>query len=203
MVKCSNCGVNVPETSEFCPNCGNDLSNDVKEVSDALKCSNCGAQVKDGNSFCSSCGTKIEIEESISLKCENCGSALPENTLFCSTCGAKVTAVKKSNKKICPNCGVEVDESDTFCDECGANIYTGEKNNSELSSSSSFVEKINLNVLIKPSIIALVFSLILSFIGLLLGFSWFSFIINDARILWPLLGRGWIASWGVGVFIMC
>ena len=29
------------------------------------------------------------------------------------------------------------------------------------------------------------------------------FIINDARIPRPLLGRGWIASWGVGVFIMC
>lgn len=180
MVKCSNCGLDVSDDLENCPNCGNNLvkSEEIKEVVDTkIVCSNCGAELTENNSFCPSCGIEVKIEEDDSLKCESCGSTLPENTLFCPTCGTKVKHVQKINKRNCPNCGAEIGDNDTFCEECGANVFTGEKNKQELVTTGSFVEKINLNTIIKPSIIALVVALILSFIGLLIGFSWFSFVI--------------------------
>lgn len=180
MVKCSSCGLEVSDDLENCPNCGNDLiKSDVieEEVIGPLICNNCGAEVEEGVSFCPKCGNKMESEEETSLKCENCGAELPENTLFCSTCGTKVNKVKKVNKKLCPNCGSEVDDTVTFCNECGANIFTGEKNKQEIVSTNSFVDKIDLNTIIKPSGIALITSIILSLIGLLIGLSWLSFII--------------------------
>lgn len=149
MVKCSNCGLDVADDLENCPNCGNNLS--VNFQSDA--------------------------EDNDGVKsCKNCGSELSENTLFCSVCGAKVDIPKKEIIKICPNCGVEIDNETTFCPECGSNIFTGEtvKN---ISGNQSFGEKLNLNLIIKPSIVALIVSIILSLIGLLIGFSWFSFVI--------------------------
>lgn len=180
MVKCGSCGLEVSDDLENCPNCGNDLNKSeeiVVEVEDSLKCNNCGAELKEGNSFCPKCGNKIESEEKTSLKCENCGSALPDNTLFCSTCGAKVNTVKTVTKKHCPNCGNELDDEATFCDECGSNVFTGEKTKHEVISNASFADKIDLNTIIKPSVIALITSIILSLIGLLIGFSWMSFII--------------------------
>jgi len=179
MVKCSNCGVEVTEGFENCPNCGSNLvKSETGNVAEStLKCNNCGAELKEDNSFCPSCGSEVKVEEDSTLKCENCGSDLPENTLFCTTCGAKIKNELKVTKKTCPNCGKEIDESVTFCDECGANVFTGEKKGQVMVSSGSFADKINLNILIKPTIISLVVALVLSFLGLLIGFSWFSFII--------------------------
>ena len=180
MVKCSSCGLEVSDDLENCPNCGNDLNKSeeiVVEVEDSLKCNNCGAEVDEGISFCPKCGNKIESGEEDSLKCENCGSKIPENTLFCPTCGTKVKTVKTVSKKHCPNCGKELDDNTTFCDKCGANVFTGEKTKHEVVSGNSFVDKIDLNKIIKPSVVALITSIILSLIGLLIGFSWLSFII--------------------------
>ena len=181
MVKCKNCGLDVADDLENCPNCGSNLvkSEEIKEDTpdNSAKCPNCGADLNENHSFCPSCGTKIESEDKKSRTCENCGSTLPENTLFCSICGTKVKDTPKVTKKICPNCGVEVDPGTTVCPECGTNVFTGANNKQELVSTQSFAEKINLNNIIKPSIIALVVALILSFIGLLIGFSWFSFVI--------------------------
>ena len=116
MVKCSNCGVEVSEGLENCPNCGNNLlkseEENVRESSS--KCNNCGAELKDGNSFCPSCGSEVKFKKDSSLKCENCGSDLPENTLFCPTCGAKIKNELKVTKKTCPNCGKEIDETVTY-----------------------------------------------------------------------------------------
>ena len=180
MVKCSNCGLEVSDELENCPNCGNNLvkSEKIKEVEDnRIVCSNCGAELNENNSFCPSCGTEVKIKEDDSLKCENCGADVPADTLFCPTCGHKVKHIQKVNKKNCPNCGAEIDDNVTFCEECGVNVFTGERNKQELVTAGSFAEKINLNMIIKPSIVALVVSLVLSVIGLLIGFSWFSFVI--------------------------
>lgn len=179
MVKCSNCGVEVAGDLENCPNCGNTIvkSESIEKGSDIKKCSKCGAELNESNSFCSSCGSPVEVQEDTTLKCENCGSELPENTLFCTVCGTKVNQVKKISKKHCPNCGMEIDENATFCEECGTNLSAVEKNKPDVVFLSSFVDKINLNIIMKPAIVAIVASLILSFIGLIIGFSWLSFII--------------------------
>ena len=170
----------VADDVENCPNCGNDMNKSEvmeAEAANPLTCDNCGAELKEGNSFCPKCGDKVETNDENSLKCENCGSPLSENTLFCETCGTKVNTVKKVSNKVCPSCGAELEDCVTFCEECGTNVFTGEKNKQEVSASNSFAEKIDLNEIIKPSVVALITSVILSLIGLLIGFSWLSFII--------------------------
>lgn len=183
MVKCSNCGLDVKNDLKNCPNCGNALIESEDNIQDIKKetliCSNCGEELNENNSFCPSCGDKVEKDHS-NLKCWNCGSELSENTLFCSVCGTKVDNIKNNavkTTKTCPNCGFKVDDDTTFCENCGTNITDGEMNKQEIISQNPFLEKINLNTIIKPSIIALVAAIVLSLFGLLIGFSWFSFII--------------------------
>ena len=177
MVKCSRCGVNVEDSFENCPNCGNSLAESQQktpiESNEEVVCSNCGAKLNADATFCSSCGSMVNIVED--NKCTHCGSEVPENVLFCPTCGAKVG--QKQSLKItstCPNCGFNLDDETTFCPECGTNVVTGETPTIE---NKSFVEKINLNSILKPGIISLIIAIVLSSIGLLIGLSWISFII--------------------------
>lgn len=173
--------MDVSENLENCPNCGKAIvkSDESKKdsVNSATKCSNCGVELKDDDTFCPSCGTKVETKNDDELKCENCGSPIPENTLFCSICGTKVENTKVVKTIACPNCGNQVEEGTTFCQECGANIFTGDKPSQDVVSSNSFLDNINFNIIVKPAIVALIQSLVLSFTGLLIGFSWFSFVI--------------------------
>ena len=151
MVKCSNCGLEISGDLKYCPNCGSSSINSVEDDSE---------------------------DADVVITCENCGSQLSETAVFCSVCGSEVNHVKKEdNVKICPNCGNKVDENSTFCDECGSNVFTGDKNKNEVTSNNSFLDRINLNLIIRPTIFALVISVILSVIGLLIGFTWFSFVI--------------------------
>lgn len=181
MVKCNNCGITVSKDSENCPNCGNDLINSDENQSSSdnninINSDKCGAELSFNNDFYHSCGNKFENEDK-NLKCRNCGSELYENVLFCPTCGSKVIFSKKIIQiKTCPNCRKEVENDVEFCPECGTNIGSDGKTNHE-SVPTSFENKINLEKIIKPSIIALVVSIILSLLGLFIGFSWFSFIL--------------------------
>lgn len=178
MVKCSRCGVEIADTFDICPNCGNNLaeSQTPAESSEDLKCPSCGESLKPNADFCSKCGTKIANE---SNRCETCGSEVPDGVLFCPTCGTKVKQPQKTQQvNICRNCGFQLEDDATFCPECGANLQTGEmaaiptKN-----SNQGFIDKININSIIKPTLVALVVSIILSIICVLIGFSWVSFII--------------------------
>lgn len=156
MVKCSKCGVDVPDYFESCPNCGNNLKIEVEEVSSSqengVKCSKCGSKVKEGLKFCPTCGEKLGLPKQ-----------KPKDIMYC------------------PNCGSELDEGGEFCPECGLNIKSGEKNNFVNSSSNTqnssqkFMEKVDLNLIAKPTIFAIISSLVLSSIGLLIGFSWMSY----------------------------
>lgn len=183
MVKCSRCGVEVADSFDMCPNCGNSLAGPqepVNETSGDFTCSNCGAPIRDDADFCSECGTKFE--QNTSNRCEGCGSEVPEGVLFCPTCGTKVKQVQppKATEQvhICRNCGFQIEEEVTFCPECGVNILTGEKPEIQSSNKNQgFVDKINLSKIIKPTIVALVVAILLSIIGVWLRLSWVSFII--------------------------
>ena len=179
MVKCSRCGVNVDDSFNICPNCGNDLSESQAPVesNDELVCSNCGEPLKQDAEFCSKCGTKVA--EDNPNRCESCGSEVPEGVLFCPTCGTKVKQPQKAPQaRICRNCGFKLDEDTAFCPECGTNFKTGEKSSAALQNSNQgFVDKINIASIIKPTIVSLVVAIVLSIIGVLIGFSWVSFII--------------------------
>ncbi|MBU7033071.1 MAG: SPFH domain-containing protein [Theionarchaea archaeon] len=54
LVQCSNCGMQVPRSAKFCPNCGNTM----ETVSAGIKCSKCGSDVPAGSKFCPNCGEK-------------------------------------------------------------------------------------------------------------------------------------------------
>ena len=85
MVKCRNCGVEVSDSFDLCPNCGSNLKvssqNNNETHSGVLICSGCGNEVPGGVNFCPDCGEKMEQIEDIN-KCNKCGSKLPENVLF-------------------------------------------------------------------------------------------------------------------------
>lgn len=49
-IKCPGCGVNIPATSKFCPECGHA----IKTV-----CPKCGTKFKAGTKFCPECGEKL------------------------------------------------------------------------------------------------------------------------------------------------
>ncbi len=181
MVKCNRCGVEVTDSLDVCPNCGNSLNEPKQETSfksnDEIICQDCGAKLDGDVTFCSSCGSKIEdINEN---KCGECGSELPENVLFCPTCGTKVKQKQKSQiSKTCLNCGFNLDEGIIFCPECGTNRVTGVKSKTQNKNSDlRFVDKIDLNSIIKPTLISIIVAILLSSIGLVIGFSWVSFII--------------------------
>ena len=190
MVKCNNCGVQLSGNYDLCPNCGSNLSaqeENVVDVSSNVTCTKCGSFVPEGVNFCQECGTKVERIQQQSNVCKECGTQLPDNVLFCPTCGQKA---EQPPKRTCSKCGAKLDLDAMFCEECGASINSDNPvNDSPLNSSTnsnnsdnsgidnrSFSEKINLGGIIVPTILSVVVALILSFIGLLLGFSWLSFI---------------------------
>jgi len=182
MVKCSRCGVEIDDSFEICPNCGNNLavSNEkTSNESNEMTCDNCGASLKDNADFCSECGTKVGSTDS--NRCSGCGSEIPDGVLFCPTCGTKVEQKPELNR--CSNCGFELEDDATFCPECGINVQTGTKpenvpsSAADASKNMSFVDKINFNKIIKPTIVSLIAAVILSVIGVLIGFSWLSFLI--------------------------
>ena len=63
VVKCENCGADVPLNASFCNACGTKVNrNDVPNVSTEFEClcPACHAVVEKGNLFCNHCGAKIE-----------------------------------------------------------------------------------------------------------------------------------------------
>lgn len=63
VVKCENCGADVPLNASFCNACGTKV-NRVEVVKDntesEFQCPACHAMVEKGNLFCNHCGAKIE-----------------------------------------------------------------------------------------------------------------------------------------------
>ncbi len=55
LVQCSKCGVQVPRSARFCPNCGNGMGT----VSAGMKCPKCGSEIPAGSKFCPNCGEKV------------------------------------------------------------------------------------------------------------------------------------------------
>ena len=82
VVKCPNCGAEVPKDSAFCSSCGTPVPKQetpvdvpaaeaevvsapeaapvAEEAPVEKKCPSCGATLEDGALFCTNCGTKVE-----------------------------------------------------------------------------------------------------------------------------------------------
>ena len=144
IIKCPNCGSDIPHNALFCNNCGFKIP---KEAQDVKKCPNCGSNVPQGALFCNNCGSKIP-EEPKGRVCSNCGKPLAEESMFCANCGTKVeqeetktpdTEAEALLQKRCPTCNTVLTEEDVFCPECGTPIN---KNSEEIGiSSESAVSK--------------------------------------------------------------
>lgn len=62
VIKCSNCGAEIPINSTFCSACGAKTSqcdNETPVENEEKVCPSCGAAVPEGNLFCTQCGTKL------------------------------------------------------------------------------------------------------------------------------------------------
>jgi hypothetical protein len=72
MFYCSVCKTEVNESDKFCPKCGADLSDEIKEdsISEIIFCAKCGAKNNDGFNFCSSCGSPFPKTHSNDIKKE-------------------------------------------------------------------------------------------------------------------------------------
>lgn len=97
VIKCGNCGAEVPKGIAFCSACGNAMPQvEVVDTSKHDKCASCGAMVEKGMRFCTSCGNamtapviNVSIEAS-KTACTNCGAALEADVAFCTECGTKI-----------------------------------------------------------------------------------------------------------------
>ncbi|MCD7864918.1 MAG: zinc ribbon domain-containing protein [Clostridiales bacterium] len=96
MIKCKNCGKEIPDTAAVCSHCGAKLIPDAAVSAPVRKCPNCGQILEEGSLFCTECGTSVvdraETESADeSNVCKNCGAPLTSGQAFCSACGQKVS----------------------------------------------------------------------------------------------------------------
>ena len=100
---CKKCGSNIPEGSNFCPECGAKFEADTEQKP---KCAYCGAQLKATSKFCPKCGKTvctapiqppqtaqtIQTEVPIAPMCAYCGREMKTTSKFCPHCGRTVSA---------------------------------------------------------------------------------------------------------------
>ena len=77
MIRCPNCGNDLPDTSKKCIYCNQWISNNE------IFCWNCGTKVSSNTNYCTKCGNNVNEKPNIqntnqynssSLSCPNCGS---------------------------------------------------------------------------------------------------------------------------------
>jgi DNA-directed RNA polymerase subunit RPC12/RpoP len=73
VVRCTNCGAEVPNGAAFCSACGAQIV--LPQPEDT-------AEAEDGE--------QTESEEESTVRCEKCGQLLPAGTKFCTTCGTEI-----------------------------------------------------------------------------------------------------------------
>ena len=100
---CSQCAKSYPNTSKFCPFCGNPYR----------PCPQCGADNDEHAVRCVSCGKALV--ESSGAVCPKCGHPILEGAAFCANCGA---AAELS----CPRCHTPVKAGAAFCPACGKKL---------------------------------------------------------------------------------
>lgn len=101
MIYCSNCSKKFPNTSRFCPHCGDTYdacpSCGTDNDPNAKRCVSCGASLQTASNNCPGCNMPLTPGSSF---CGNCGKQL-ETGDGCSRCGA----ILSPNVKFCPKCG--------------------------------------------------------------------------------------------------
>jgi len=60
-VNCPYCQTEISDDAKFCPHCGSDVEEKLKQEKDLLPkhCSNCGVELHEEAKFCAKCGQKV------------------------------------------------------------------------------------------------------------------------------------------------
>lgn len=101
MVYCSNCSKKFPNTTKFCPHCGDEYN----------PCPKCSTDNDKNAKRCVSCGTQLL---QIGKTCPNCNVPLADGATFCGNCGGQLSAGEQ-----CSRCGTPLPPSIKFCPKCG------------------------------------------------------------------------------------
>ncbi len=62
-VNCPYCHTEMSEDVKFCPHCGSNVEEKLKEIQEkklAEHCSNCGIELQEGAKFCAKCGQNVQ-----------------------------------------------------------------------------------------------------------------------------------------------
>lgn len=128
IVKCPNCGAEIPNNVLFCGSCGFRMPRQ-----DTVLCQNCGTVWPKGSLFCSKCGSKLGDEEQpkngdapARRLCTSCGAVIMPGTVFCASCGTPVDGngagsqkPTQAHERVCTYCGEKMDNDSVFCPSCG------------------------------------------------------------------------------------
>lgn len=99
IIKCPNCGADVPDEAQFCNVCGTKLEKEEqrKEEQEPV-CPKCGVPVTEDMEFCTACGAKLSAEEETAPEaedakepvCPNCHKTVTQEAAYCPSCGARL-----------------------------------------------------------------------------------------------------------------
>ena len=117
VVRCPNCGGEVPYGAPFCSSCGSKMNvqNSAAPAvnNNVQRCVKCGVPLTPGTAFCTNCGTRVEAAPAVPVANpvvnNNPVAQAPVNTAAPTT-------------KVCPTCGKEIAVNAKFCIGCGSHI---------------------------------------------------------------------------------
>jgi Uncharacterized protein conserved in bacteria len=137
-MKCNNCGAELPDTDEFCPECGMkadsttvdlsstvDLSKSPQAVEDASATAETDAEIEapveteapkeEASAQAAETSDEAEAANETHASCGNCGASLEPDDKFCQICGIPVDAYDTTNTQ-CPSGTTPA----MTCSRCGA-----------------------------------------------------------------------------------
>ena len=82
-ITCDHCGATIAKNFKFCPQCGKENKETIKE------CPNCHNIVAFKAKFCPDCGHEL-FDKDKAIICNNCGRIIKEHERFCPDCGKPV-----------------------------------------------------------------------------------------------------------------
>lgn len=94
LIKCEDCGKEISDKAESCPNCGCP----VELKNEKIICEDCGKEIDVKCKSCPNCGCPIEANNSYYV-CEKCGTIVDKDALSCPNCNEYFEIKYSKNKR--------------------------------------------------------------------------------------------------------